>query len=108
MSERIPDSWTVHFDEPHTADLAYYVEDTAGHQLMLIQRLAENGPESFKRHLRLIANAPDILERLIATAAGLRQLHHEWEHLCDFDACPVLSDIDRNEVAIANATEGAS
>jgi hypothetical protein len=107
--EHTPGPWIVALDEPYDAQRpTHYLEDQAGHQLMLLARLPEVGPEQHVSNLKLIAAAPELLAACDA-ALWLMQRVVEWdgagEPITKFAADRHAEDF---RAAIAKATGGAS
>lgn len=79
MIQHTPGPWRVLLDEPYDGVRpTHYLEDHAGHQLMLVARLPEVGPEQHTANLRLIAAAPELLNA-VKSALWLMERVMGWE-----------------------------
>jgi hypothetical protein len=107
-----PGPWRVLLDEPYDAQRpTHYLEDQDGHQLMLLARLPEVGPEQHTANLRLIAAAP-LMQVALETAERARQHADMYECGCDGD-CPEALEMwaaftEQAKAALALAKGGAS
>jgi hypothetical protein len=103
MSAYTPGPWRAPLDEPFDPERpTYFLEDATGHQLMLLGRLPEAGPDEHKANVRLIAAAPDLLAAL---KQGLEEVEDGLHHLpCDAPDC--WMEAAGRAIAKATGTDG--
>ena len=103
-----PRPWVVHFDEPHIdgGGRHYIVEDTEGHQLMLVLRLPEVSQREHDANVALFIAATNERDGLIRQRDALRDALRAVHTLAHREANPDAWDL-REIVDAALARAGS-